>query len=289
MFSKFTPLYLKKLELLKLSSKRAFLGQKQGGHISIKRGHGIEFSDFRQYQIGDDPRHIDWNLYARSEKMYIKRFQEEQDITLHLILDSSNSMFEPEIDKWQRVCEIALSLSYIASMNQDRIQIAIPGFLNGKKYSGKSSFYRILDDLKKVKMSPTKDYFKDVKTSIASAKFPGIAVFLSDFLFPQNDFQEIFNYLIGKNLDLTAIQVLGKIDLDLNSETEMLAVDSETGKEILLNLDSNSIKEYQEILNRHCLEINNFLLSRRIKFIKTDTNENLEDLMFKKIKNTIIN
>ena len=95
----FTPEYLRQLELLRIRARRAFLGTKQGGHVSLKRGHGIEFSDFRQYQPGDDPRHIDWSVFARSERLYVKQFQEEQDLTVLLLIDSTASMVTPSNEK----------------------------------------------------------------------------------------------------------------------------------------------------------------------------------------------
>ena len=83
----FTPAFLRQLELLRLRARRSYLGTRQGGHLSLKRGHGIEFSDYRKYELGDDPRHIDWSAYARSERLYIKRFREEQDLSVLLLLD----------------------------------------------------------------------------------------------------------------------------------------------------------------------------------------------------------
>ena len=71
------------------------MGMRQGGHASIKRGQGIEFSDYRQYQLGDNPRYIDWGLYGRSDKLYVKRFSEEQDLSVLIILDTSASMVTP--------------------------------------------------------------------------------------------------------------------------------------------------------------------------------------------------
>ena len=92
----FTSEYLKSLELLKLKARRAFLGMREGGHTSIKRGHGIEFADYRKYELGDDLRHIDWGVYARSDRLYLKRFREERDLSLLLLVDGTNSMFVPE-------------------------------------------------------------------------------------------------------------------------------------------------------------------------------------------------
>ena len=72
--------YLAQLELLRLESRNKFLGSRQGGHLSLKKGHGIEFSDYWQYEIGDNPRYIDWKAYGRTDKLYVKQFQEEQDL-----------------------------------------------------------------------------------------------------------------------------------------------------------------------------------------------------------------
>ena len=126
----FTPAFLSQLELLNLQSKRAYLGTRHGGHRSLKRGHGIEFSDYRVYVPGDNPRDIDWAVYARSDRLYVKRFQEEQALTVLVILDTSPSMTAVMADrKWERAREIGLALSYIALMQQDGVAICAPGYI----------------------------------------------------------------------------------------------------------------------------------------------------------------
>lgn len=276
--------YLKRLELLHLTSRRSFLGSKQGGHASIKRGHGIEFADFRKYELGDDPRHIDWNLYARSEKMYIKRFQEEQDITIHIIADSSNSMFLPEANKWKRVLEVILSIAYVASVQQDRVQLAIPGYLNKKRYTGANTVHRIYNDLKNLDKSPCDDFISEANTSIASASFPGIVFFISDFLTPLPEIKEIFKSLIGKNLDIKAIQVLGEKDLNPSINENLIVIDSESQKQVELNLNENSLNEYKKLLTNHNEELAEFLKARNIQFVNTNVKDSIEEVMFKKFK-----
>ncbi len=131
--------FLKQLELFRIQARRSFLGSRQGGHASLKRGHGVEFSDYRKYEPGDDPRHIDWKLLARSERIYIKRFQEEQDLTVHIFIDTSASMFH-EAKKIERALEIAQALGYIALTQHDVVQLGLAGNINNLKVAGGSGF-----------------------------------------------------------------------------------------------------------------------------------------------------
>src|SRR5262245_21429064 len=111
----FTPEFLRNLELFKIKARRAYLGNRQGGHISPKRGHGIEFSDFREYELGDNPRWIDWGVYARTDRLYVRRYQEEQNLSVLVVVDASHSMRTPPEDKkWESARDLALALSYVA-------------------------------------------------------------------------------------------------------------------------------------------------------------------------------
>lgn len=275
----FTPLYLKKLQLHQLNSKRAFLGSRQGGHFSLKRGHGIEFSDYRKYELGDDPRHIDWNLMARSERAYIKRFREEQDLLIHIFLDTSNSMFLPDDSKWQRVKELALSFVYIASMQHDRVQIALPGVISAKKYSGKNIIYQLARDLSNLDLPKDIDFFTEVKASVAASGFPGLAFFISDFLNEPEKIKDCFISMLGKNLDLTAIQILSEQDQNPDFGEDLIAIDSETKARAELVLDSASVKEYGNLLKEHNLELEKFSTRRQINWYSFRATDELDQVI----------
>ena len=284
----FTPSLLRQLELLKIRSRRAFLGSRQGGHISLKRGHGIEFSDYRRYELGDNPRHIDWGVYARSDKLFIKTFQEEQDLSVLVLLDTSASMFNPRSDrKWERARDLAISLGYIALMEQDSVSVAAPGLVQTPFYYGARAIHELSRDLMGIENPPQADFLKEAQKAINRVRFPGVAVFISDFLMPMEDAGAVLNLLRAKNLDITALQVLGPNDINpLESHTSLVAVDSETGEEVDLALDSRQRQEYAALLEEHNRKLQQLLSSASIRYARLESAAPLADSLLKNLPAT---
>src|SRR5712691_11999729 len=107
----FTPEFIGRLEHLRIKTRREYAGLGKGSHLSPRRGSSLEFSDFRHYSMGDDFRYIDWGLYGRTDKLYIKLFKEEEDLLTYIFLDASASMAYPASDrKFESAIAIALAL-----------------------------------------------------------------------------------------------------------------------------------------------------------------------------------
>src|SRR5438045_8114015 len=111
--------FLKKLEYLHVVSKRAFAGQNRADRLTPKRGRGLEFADHRQYAPGDDFRHIDWKAYKRLNRLLLRLFDEEQDLPIYLLLDTSRSMAQPE--KFDQARRVTAALCYIGLSHLDRV------------------------------------------------------------------------------------------------------------------------------------------------------------------------
>jgi len=286
----FTPDFLRQLELLKLRSRRAFLGTRQGGHQSLKRGHGIEFSDFRNYEPGDDPRHIDWSLFARTERLYVKVFQEEQDINVLLLIDASASMLVPERDrKWETARDIALALAYVALLQQDRVTLSVPGIFHSPFYNGGAGVHRLAHDIAGLRLEGGENLLKGVQQAVARLRFPGIAVLLSDFLMPFDQVERLCNVLRAKNLDITAIQVLGANDIKpLEQQTHVLAVDSESGEEIELSLNDDARADYDDLLAEHNARLREYFASARIAYALAPAAEGARDFVIQKLAHTAL-
>src|SRR5579884_2757734 len=122
----FTPDFIARLEQLQIKTRREYAGLGKGSHLSPRRGSSLEFTDFRPYALGDDFRYIDWGLYARTDKYYIKLFKEEEDLLTYIFLDASASMRYPAEDrKFEKAVMIALALAYVALASGDRVMIRI--------------------------------------------------------------------------------------------------------------------------------------------------------------------
>lgn len=283
--AEFTPGFLRQLELLKLRARRAFLGTRQGGHISLKRGHGIEFSDYRKYELGDNPRHIDWGVYARSERLYVKRFQEEQEIGVHFILDGSASMnTELAAEKWQSAKSICLALAYIALMQHDRVTCSVPGRGYSPGYTGGKALYSLSDFIDDLEFSGNPDFIYGLQQCVSRIRFPGVAILISDFLMPLELVQKAINLLRSKNLDIRVIQLLG--ELDVNPSATILTnrlVDSETGAELDLQFDQDIEQEYGFLLMQHNRQLREFLEDGNIPYIMTVSSQSTEDFIIKNL------
>src|SRR5437660_12522416 len=122
----FTPGFLARLEKLRIRTRQRYAGLGRGMHLSPKRGSSLEFNDYRHYSPGDDFRYIDWGLYGRTDKLYIKLFKEEEDLLTYIFLDASASMAHPARDaKFEAAVSMALALSYVTLAVGDRVMIRV--------------------------------------------------------------------------------------------------------------------------------------------------------------------
>src|SRR5882757_7530487 len=117
------PAFLHKLEQLELVSRKIFVGRMKGERKSKRRGSSVEFADHRNYAVGDDLRHIDWNVYGRLDKLFLKLFHEEEDLHFYTLLDTSLSMNFGEPTKLQYGKQVAAALSFIGLVNHDRVMM----------------------------------------------------------------------------------------------------------------------------------------------------------------------
>lgn len=272
------PKLLRQLELLKLRARRRFLGTKQGGHLSLRRGHGIEFSDYRQYQAGDNPRNIDWGIYARSDRLFIKRYQEEQDLTVLIVVDSSASMAAPLTEsKWQYARDIALAAVYIALMQQDSVVLAAPEQLQTAKVSGAKAIHNLAAQLLQVQAGGQPDLARAVQLAAAQVRFPGVAIVISDFLLPLPQIFATFNALRARNLDITAIQVLSQQDFKpWASQLATTCVDSETAEELNIDLGLEGQQRYSLLLAKHNQNLLNYFAETQVSFSQITTEEDFD-------------
>src|SRR5438552_1345744 len=117
------PEFLRRLETLELVSKKIRAGRMKGDRLSKRKGRGSEFADFRQYAVGDDLRFLDWNLFARLERLFVRLFLEEEDLHVHLLLDVSRSMDFGTPTKLLQAKRVAAALGFIGLVNLDRVAV----------------------------------------------------------------------------------------------------------------------------------------------------------------------
>src|SRR5215471_19343950 len=253
----FTPQFLARLETLRIRARRRFLGNRPGGHLSLRRGTGLEFADYRHYTPGDDPRYIDWKLYARTDRPYIKLFQEEEELYTYLFLDYSASMAYPASDsKEASVRDLALSLAYVVLASGDAVQLHVLSDERGGNatpfFRGRQRFFDLSLFLQGKKAHGALAPPTSLAQHLQTVHRPGKAIWISDFLFPTTTAQAGLNLLRSANFDLAVIQILGKAEVDPPLELGgVQLVDSESRETALVRFDAQAKQTYLQRLNAH--------------------------------------
>ncbi len=260
----FTPDFLNRLEALRLKTRKEFLGSRPGSYSSPRRGTSLEFADYRRYSPGDDIRYIDWGIFARSDRLYVKLFREEVDLFVYLFIDASGSMAFPSLkEKFSPACHVALALAYVVLANHDHVKLHL---LQGASASSASPFYRgrhrIMDCIAFVSsLSPQGplEMAQALGEQLKRLRRPGKAILLSDFLMPSSSYQQGLNLLRAFNLDISVIQLLSRQEVNPPFPRGGLAlVDSESQAEAGLEWSGELLKEYQKRLERHNLQLKSF-------------------------------
>lgn len=268
------PHTLKILDTFALRTKRSFYGMRQGAHRSQRRGHGVEFAEYRQYEVGDNPRAIDWNLYGRSDKLYVKRYLEEENVSLYIIIDGSRSLTHTEVRaKWELATHIAANASYIGLATQDPVTISILGGPHGPTVWGARALSTVTSFLTSATNSLVSDEHHDIdvveaaRRAATRVRFPGICLVISDFLFPIDKVAALLASFRARNMEIHAVQVLGAHDTSPSPTRDgATVVDSETGEERGVSLDHSSRELYADLLARHTRAVREHCLSNQITY-----------------------
>src|SRR5436309_8550151 len=175
------PQFLHRLEQLELVSRKIFLGAIKGERRSKRKGQSVEFADYRSYVKGDDLRFLDWNLFARLDRLFIRLFQEEEDLHFYLLIDNSLSMDFGTPTKLRYACQVAAALAFVGLVNLDRVVIRL--FNDRLTQSmpaarGRRSLWRVLDFLQKVEPAGPSDLRRALHTFSLKCSGKGIVVLL---------------------------------------------------------------------------------------------------------------
>ena len=258
----FTPELVARLEGMRLrAARRVMPGHRPGRHTGARRGAGLEFADYREYEPGDDLRYLDWGLLARTDRLYVKVFHEEADLSVHLFVDASASMgFPSQAEKFTPARHVALALAYAVLANDDGVRFHI---LQDAARRPASPLFRgrrsILDALAFVDgFAPegALNLSAAIGRHLRSIDRPGKAVVVSDFLMDAEDCQRGFGMLRAAGFDVTALQVLSAAEMDPPFADGALVVqDSETGAEMPLQWNGEARRRYREALDRRIRDL----------------------------------
>jgi uncharacterized protein (DUF58 family) len=280
------PEFLKKLDQLNLLSRKVFKGRMKGERRSKKKGSSVEFADYRNYIIGDDLRYLDWNAYARLEKLFLKLFMEEEDLDVHFIIDCSKSMSFGKPDKLGYSSKIAAALGYIALSNYDRIMIsAVTDRIKDYQPSlrGKSQVFSMFNFLKGLKSEGGTNLTAACREFIIRHKRPGVVIILSDFLDP-GGYEPALKHFVARQFDCFIMHILDKQELDPQTVGDLRLIDSETETMKEVSITEGLLKRYKATAAAFCAEIENYSLKHGMHYLRTTTDTPFEDLILRYLK-----
>lgn len=280
--------FFSRLETLALNLRTDLSGYFGGKHLVRTYGQTVEFADFREYMLGDDIRRIDWNLYSRFEKYFIKLFTDERQMHVRIFLDCSASMGKVNTNKAAFSVAVAAALGFLAVHNMDRLSFnLIKGSVADNPFGtivGKNSFYRAINELNGLEFSGESDISAAVTSCRDVGSNDGLTVIISDF-FTENDWKKAVDYLCFKKRQLLLVQTLAPEEIDPVYDGRVSLIDAEAvavddPKNMKLMITRGLQRAYAQALEDYQAEIREYCHSRNAEFISVPTNKAIEKVLF---------
>lgn len=277
--------FLKQLKKLKLVSKHRVVSSYAGGRPSLRQGHGIEPVDHRDYFPGDDLRFIDWRVYGRTERLYIKRFEEEKNLTTYILLDSSKSMdFKTEkITKFDYAGMLSAAIMYLVVNENEKFSLStfnkeLATILQPKR--GKKHFFTAIDTINKQKLEGQTAMDKAVEQASKFIKTRSFVLLISDFLQPAPDIKKAILRLNRKTKNLIVIHIADPVELKLKWQGDVRLHDLETSEEKRIFINPRFRLKYGLKVMKHISEIQHICNDLGVKFFSFSTNKPVFDAVF---------
>jgi len=275
-----------RLEQLEIISRKIHASRLKGERKSRRRGESAEFADYRNYVVGDDLRHIDWNIYARLDKLFLKLFHEEEDLNVSILLDVSKSMDAGEPSKALYAKRLAAAVAYIGLCNYNRVNLAafadaVVAFNAG--FRGRRMMPHVLRFLEDCDAAGGSSFTAAAKQFAMRQNQKGVVLILSDFL-DKNGFEGGFRYLLGRNLDIYVIQILSPEEADPSLTGDLRLVDVEDGETAEITVSKPLLDRYKSNLQAYCAALRAYCTRRGITYHFALTNQPFETLILQHLR-----
>ena len=274
-----SPELLAKLESLELVSRKIFRGRMKGERRSKRKGQSVEFADFRNYVPGDDLRFIDWNTYARLERLFLKMFLEEEDLHFYALIDGSRSMDFGEPTKFTYARQLAAALGFVALVRGDRVKVQTLGGSSAVPIlRGRRSLWRMLDYLEGLQPGEPGSLAEGVKSFCLRNTGKGIVVLITD-LMDKDGYQGALRYLLAQNLDIYVIHVLSAEEIEPDLQGDLDLVDCEDGDRAEITVSAPLLSRYQRTLTTFIESAREFCTRRGITYLLAKNQLPVEQLI----------
>lgn len=278
------PQTLMRIKSLQLRARIVVQGFLSGLHRSPHHGFSVEFSEYRQYTPGDDPRYLDWRLYARTDRYYIKRFEDETNLRCHLLVDLSRSMGYGSVGytKVEYARTAAATLAYFLSTQRDAVGLvtfdeAIADYLPARYRPG--HLHRIMMALERAVAGKSTDVSAPLEQVANTVRKRGMVVLVSDLLAPAEALRTRLSYLRSQGHEVILMRVLDPAELEFGFDKPATFVDMESGRD--LYVDPQSARTgYKSRFTRHAEGIEQVCRELGVTLHRLTTSQPLELALF---------
>jgi uncharacterized protein (DUF58 family) len=274
------PDFLRKLERLAIAAKRVQLGLSKGERRSKRKGSSVEFADYRDYVQGDDLRFVDWNIYGRLDALYLKLFREQEDLTVHLLIDASRSMSFGTPPKIEFACKLAAAIGYIALIGYDRV--CLEAFSGADEHRmrpcrGRASVTKMFSFIESLEGEGGTHLERACRSYVLRNRAKGAAVIISDF-FDQDGFEGCLRRLTMSSSDVYAIHVMAPEEIKPQLSGDLKLLDSETNSFVEISASRALLKRYTENRDGFCEAIRTFCVARGIGHFVVSSDTPVEEI-----------
>ena len=286
-----SPDLMKRLEQLQLLARRRSKSTAKGERRSGARGQSVEFADYRTYVPGDDLRRIDWNLFGRLERLFLKLYEEERELPVTIYLDSSESMSFGRVSKFDFARQVAAAVGYVALCGFDRVtvepfpladdQAGLVGELRAVR--GRRSAMRFFDNLNRLKAGGTADFNQALRLGAMKHRAQGVIVVLSDFLDPAG-YEDGLKSLASRGSEVHAVQIFAPEELEPSSYGDLRVIDSETGAEQEVTFGKYRLKSYRATVQNYCRRLQEYCRARGIRYQLAQSDTPIDNLLLKAMR-----
>jgi uncharacterized protein (DUF58 family) len=282
--------FVERLERLALLARRPVRGWVAGRRRSRASGHSVEFRDHRAYGAGDDLRYLDWNVYGRTDRLHVKRFVDDEDLCLHLLLDASASMDWGEPSKLGWAARVAAALGFVALASLERVAFGVlRARLEGgwPPARGRARISALFEALASVRGEGTTDLDAALADYARRAPPGGVAVVLSDLLAPRG-YERGLAALAERRLEVHVVHVLGPEDFAPSLAGDLRLVDHETGEVRELCVDAETRREYRARLEAFCARAAQYCRAHEIGYYRASSATAPEEMVFGPLRGRLL-
>ncbi len=273
------PEFLRRLERLAFVAHRVRLGINKGERDSKRKGISIEFADYRNYVQGDDLRFVDWNIYGRLDDLYLKLFREQEDLTLHLLIDASPSMGYGNPRKVEFAAKLAAALGYIALVSYDRVSVEAfcETVRRTRPCRGRASAGKFFGYVDSIAVSGDTNLEKFIHSYVLRNRAKGVTVLISDFFDP-NGYEGAIRRLIQFGSDVYVVHVMAPEEIDPELSGDLRLVDCETKGTTEISVSRALLKRYQKNREAFCEGLRAYCRARGIGYFFVSSAADVERL-----------